>query len=941
MAEERRAARGCLRGFLIFTGIAVAVIAAACTVTGLVYINTLPTLEELDPSPIAQTSKVYDINGDLLTEFHAEENREIIDFDDMSQNIKDAVVSIEDKRYYDHQGVDYIRIVGAAIADIKASNKAQGASTITQQVVKNIYFSPEKTWRRKINEALVAIQMERNYSKDRILEIYLNTVYFGTGTYGIEKASEIYLGKHASDLNIPEAALLAGMIQAPEVYSPFNNIESAKLRRDTVLKAMYDQEMISSQDYIDSLAEPIVVNEAGNTIGDTASADHIAPYFIDYVKTQLYDQQFSDFDVFEGGLRIYTTLDPDLQQKAEQAVNTVFPEEIDPSYSLICSDPDNGYIYALIGGKDYNESKFNIATQGRRQPGSVFKTLVLMEAVRQDFSAKNEFPANGPITIDMPEGPDWEVDNYAGEKFEDDLSVADATVHSVNVVFAQLVMQIGAENVEALCSQMDIDDIGSNPAIALGGLETGITPLNVSKVFSTLASGGTYHAPVTILEITDSGGKTLFQYDPEEEGASKRILSVPVADYITRILQRVINEGTGRGAGIGRPAAGKTGTTSDYKDAWFAGYTPDLVTVVWMGNAESSVPMDPINGRIVVGGTYPADIWREFMSAALEDTEVSNFNSPEGSLIDVQVCSESGKLPVFWCPEDILEWKIFVKGEESDDVCDIHNKVEVPDLTGMVLGEARAMLEELFIEPTELEEFNDTYNSGIIFDQEPEPGSLLESLTGEKLSMIIYVSKGEETFNMPDLTGYKLEKASSKMARYDSDIDNVIYEYSDLQPIDYIFSQSPSPDSLITKSIEVTVYISKGENPEAEVPDVIGLTEAEALDLLSLEGFDNVVVTYEESEEEMDLVFSQAPESGTVYDKLLEVHLIISQGVPVPDVTGMELEDAVTALEDDGFTAIILPEGITEGTVLEQSPLDGEYASYGSEVTLTIDDSTP
>ena len=315
MISDRKNSKGCLRGFLIFTAVAIVLIIGITAIIAFIYINSLPTMEELSPSPIAQTSKVYDIDGNLITEFHAEENREIIPFSSMSDNIINAIVSIEDKRFYEHQGVDYIRIIGAAIADIRAGELAEGASTITQQVVKNIYFSHEKTWRRKINEALIAIQLERNYTKDKLLEMYLNTIYFGTGTYGIEKASEVYFGKDASALSIPEAALLAGMVQAPEVYSPFNNMESAKYRRDHVLKMMYDQGFIESDEYMNSLAMPIEINEDGTNISGDQYGNRLAPYFIDFVKQQLYDQEFNDYDVFKGGLRIYTTLDVDLQKK--------------------------------------------------------------------------------------------------------------------------------------------------------------------------------------------------------------------------------------------------------------------------------------------------------------------------------------------------------------------------------------------------------------------------------------------------------------------------------------------------------------------------------------------------------------------------------------------------------------------------------------------------
>jgi len=326
------------------------------------------------------------------------------------------------------------------------------------------------------------------------------------------------------------------------------------------------------------------------------------------------------------------------------------------------------------------------------------------------------------------------------------------------------------------------------------------------------------------------------------------------------------------------------------------------------------------------------------MSAALDGSPVKDFPDPSKGLIDFEVCGESGLKPVFWCPEEVLEWQIFKKGEEPDEICDIHNKVEVPDVTGKSVEEARAIFEELFIEITEVSEYNETFNQGIIFDQSPSPGSFLESLTGEKLSIILYVSKGEQTFEMPDLIGLKLKNAENILSALEVEIQEVIYEFSDLQPEEYIFDQSPVPDSLITKSTGVKLYLSKGEDPEGIIPDLIGLTEGEALDALAFAGFENVTVVLEESDEEIDLVFSQAPESGTVYNKASEIVIIISQGLLIPDVTGMLLEDAVNALEDLGFIVSILPEGTAEGTVEEQSPIGDEYVDYGSEVILTIDD---
>jgi len=626
--------RICWLSFLVFLAILLVIIIFIGTTGCALILRSAPSLDELTPSGIAETSKVYALDGTLIAEFHAEENREIVPFDRMSNYIKDAILAVEDKRFYDHQGVDYIRIIGAFIADIRAGNKEQGASTITMQYIRNVYFTPEKTFRRKINEAIIAIQLERNYTKDKILEMYLNTIYFGVGTYGIEKASQTYFGVSANDLNLQQAALLAALVKAPSIYNPYSSIEKAQSRRNLVLKLMYEQERINKEEYLEAISSPIELNKDTKIAGELQQSN-IAPYFVDFVKQQLYEKKFTDYDVFKGGLRIYTTLDINLQKKAEDAIRTVFPQDPGPSYSLISTDPSNGYIYALIGGKDYNTSKFNIATQGKRQPGSVFKVPVLMTSINMNLSPNDKYNPNGPITIDMPSGPDWNVENSGGTKYEtQEMTVVDATINSVNVVYAQLIMKVGAENVEKLCNDMGIEDIGSNPAIALGGLEEGITPLDVSKFFSTLAANGYYREPVCILKITDSSGNILYEYDPDKNENNKQIMDAPAAYYTTKILERVILEGTGKGADIGRPAAGKTGTTSDFRDAWFGGYSPELATVVWMGHVESNRPMEPIEGRNLTGGSYPADIWREFMIAALKDRPVVQFEAPEGAIIE-------------------------------------------------------------------------------------------------------------------------------------------------------------------------------------------------------------------------------------------------------------------------------------------------------------------
>ncbi|MCL4377125.1 MAG: PBP1A family penicillin-binding protein [Actinobacteria bacterium] len=934
---NKKSRKGCFTGALIAFIVIVFLALLAFGLTGLYYYFTVPKLEDLNPSPIAETSKVYAIDGSLLTEFHAAENREIIPFDKMSKNIRNAVVAVEDKRFYIHQGVDYKRILGALLADIRTKNYSQGASTITQQYVKNVYFSQEKTLRRKINEAMVAIQIERNYTKDKILEMYLNTVNFGAGSYGIEKAAQTYFGISANDLSISQAALLAGLLRAPEIYSPFNNLDKAISRRNTVLTIMKEQGFINDEEYKQAIEDPVLLNTNANTSG--IQENRFAPYFIDFVKQQLYDKKFTDYNVFKGGLRIYTTLDKDLQIKAENAFKKIFPNPIGPSYALISVDSNNGYIYALVGGKDYNESKFNIATQGKRQPGSVFKVPVLLETIIKNIPPETTFNPNGPITIDIKGSKPWKVDNYGGEKFQEPLNpmnIVDATIHSVNVVYAQLIMQVGAENVEKLLNKMNIFDVGSNPSIALGGLEKGITPLDVSKIFTTIASGGVYHEPVCILKITDSKGNILYEYDPQKSSETKRIIEEPQAFLATQILQRVVTEGTGKNAGIGRPAAGKTGTTSDLRDAWFAGYTPELTTVVWMGYQESNKPMEPINKRNVTGGAFPAQIWKEYMNEALKGKPISQFRVPDNILTEIQVCKDSGLLPTYWCPPDRLETKLFVKGMAPTKYCNIHNKITVPELTGLSADEARQILQGLFFNVNEVVETNNEYDANIIFKTDPPGGTVIEAVDNINPQITIYISQGRQTFKMPNLIGQTKATAENMLAGIGLQITNIIYDFSNLQQ-DIIFNQDPAPDTDIDSNTQIIIYISKGVNPSGSVPNVIGMTKTNAAATLNNSGFSNIIFIEEQNSAAMETVFNQNPAQGLVYDKSQPVTIYISKGIQVPDVTGSNSIKAVKDLTSAGFIVDILPDPNASGKVVLQNPAANTFLNFGSKVTITIE----
>ncbi len=486
---------------------------------------------------------------------------------------------------------------------------------------------------------------------------------------------------------------------------------------------------------------------------------------------------------------------------------------------------------------------------------------------------------------------------------------------------------------------MFIYDIGSNPAIALGGLEEGVSPLDISKIFSTLSNNGYYSDPVCITKITDSLGNMLYEYDPELNDNNHRVMEEPEAYFVTNILEKVILEGTGKGANIGRPAAGKTGTTSDYRDAWFAGYTPELTTVVWMGFLESNQPMEPINGRTIVGGSYPADIWREFMSAALEGKQVEEFKVPGNSLLDIEVCKDSGKLPTPWCPRESIGFMIFVQGKEPVEFCDIHNKVTVPDVIGQNIDNVRQMFSDLYFVINEIYETDETYNENIIFNTDPGPGTIIEAKNGNPLDIDIYISKGLQKYDMPDLTGITKEKALKLIKGIGLKEPEIKYEYNSDQPVDRIFSQNPAALSKVDKTTVVTIYISKGEDPESSIPDVIGKIEKDAIDLLEAKGFKNITIVYEESDKEIDKVFAQIPESGTVYLKGSEVIVKISLGIKVPAVINMKKSDAVTLLEGLGFSVSVLPDASYSGKVISQTPSKDTYLDYGSNIIITIQDS--
>jgi penicillin-binding protein 1A len=584
----------------------------------------LPSLEAQGDVTLAETTQIYAADQTLLAYLHGEENRTVIGSKQIPDIMRHALVAIEDERFYRHTGVDFEGFVRALVTNVQAQGVDEGFSTITMQLVGNFYLDrTDISLGRKWNEMALAWQMERKYSKNEILDMYLNTVYFGSNAYGIEAAARTYFDKDPADLTIAEAALLAGLPQAPSAYSPRRHPEAATERRDRVLSKMYELGFITRSE----------ANEALDTTLELAPYSPYTkvqePYVVAYVRKQLIDM-FGEDRVFAGGLRVETTINPTYQKLAMEAISTTLDQKGDPSSSLVSIETKTGYIRAMVGGNDYDSSKFNLAAQGRRQPGSAFKTFCLVAALERGIDPWNTYYESMPVTLDYPGAPKpWEVTTYS-HSYRGNISVVQATLSSDNTVYAQMALDVGAEQIVDAAHRMGItSELNADPAIALGGLRIGVSPLEMASAYATLANGGQHIEPTIITRITDANGDVVWEAKPKVTQA----ISAAVAYEVTRILQMNIASGTGTKADIGRPAAGKTGTATEWYDAWFCGFTPSLSTSVWMGNPDAQVSMDNVHGIKVTGGSFPAIIWQKFMYDADRDYPEEEFAKPEIEIV--------------------------------------------------------------------------------------------------------------------------------------------------------------------------------------------------------------------------------------------------------------------------------------------------------------------
>jgi penicillin-binding protein 1A len=690
--------------------VVLALLAQAC--------GALPSLQEerKKATALPQTSFLYAADGTLITQLHAGEDRVVVKFKNMPEVMRQAVIAIEDQRFYDHRGIDLKALLRAAYIDAIEGRVVEGGSTITQQLVKNLFVGSEESLSRKLKEAYLAWELEHKLTKAQILTKYLNTVYFGSGAYGVQAAAQTYFNEDASELTLAQAALLAGLIRAPVNYDPIAHPTHAHKRRNQVLAAMLEQGMIDAAAENAAAHEPIELD-----LGAQDKKHYIAPYFVDYFKEWfLSNPRFGPtpqdrYDLlFKGGLRITTTLLPTMQEQAERAVHAILPNQGDPYAAMTVLDPRTGYVRAMVGGRNYWDEKerfarINLATGGStgRQTGSAFKPFALVAALENGFSPSS--PLNGStVSIPLPNGTTWQPHNAEGGGYGT-ISLETATIHSVNVAYANLEVElgggnafVGAEKIIEVAKRMGIrccprttepgTPLLAVPAAVLGANE--VSTLEMATAYGTLAFGGQHIQPTPVVKIETADGEVLY----EGTANPKQVVAPSIASVAVEILKGVVQSGTGTAANIGRPQFGKTGTEDLYRDAWFVGAIPQLVTAVWVGFPQGQISMQYPNTRITVfGGTWPAQIWHAFMANAVNHIPIRDFPTPTGGVdyVSVKIDITQGCLANPFTPPSNVKTMQFIAGTEPTKVCkepSSNQYLTVPSVVGMMQSEAAGAL---------------------------------------------------------------------------------------------------------------------------------------------------------------------------------------------------------------------------------------------------------
>ena len=719
----------------------------------------LPQYDPAHQQKIAHDGYIFDSNGELLAVLRGKESRVILNSDQIAPIMKQAIVAIEDKRFYDHRGVDLRAIGRALVADIENKAVVQGGSTITQQFIKNAYVKDQRSVARKLKEAALAWQLEQRKKKDWILTAYLNTIYFGNGAYGIGQAALTYFQKPASALTLPEAALLAGIPRDPARFDPVTNPKASKERRRIVLDQMLQQGIIAPDQHREARSAAL---PGPDDVKLPGTQERQGQYFVNYVKQQLIsDEDYGPGAVFGGGLRVYTTLDTKLQKIARKSIAKVLTDPDGPQAALVAIENKTGEVMAMVGGSNYRESQFNLAVQGERQPGSAFKPFVLAAALDEGVSPATQFVSQQTV---IPLGDKlWQVNNYEGS-YLGSINLETATIHSDNSVYAQLTSIVGPQNVARMARDAGIrSKLNSYFAIGLGA--EAANPLEMARAFSTFANGGQRidgsilgNQPRAVTKI----GKR------RNEPVGHRVLSPEKTAILNSILQKVVTQGTGRRAALGdRPVAGKTGTTENYGDAWFVGYVPQLTVAVWVGYPRELRPMETeYHGDSVAGGTYPAEIWRTFVQEALKhikDGEPQSFPSTYVPYASPRnVVFRDGKLQVdngnCHTPRAVL----FFSGQEPQQSANCKpNEVDVPELVGQQVQAARARLSGQPLTPEIVYKVaKPGQRLNVVLEQRPKGGRRLSAY--DRVTLVV----AKPTHGIvPRLVGMPLERAQRKCER--------------------------------------------------------------------------------------------------------------------------------------------------------------------------------
>ncbi|HVF73841.1 MAG TPA: transglycosylase domain-containing protein [Acidimicrobiales bacterium] len=592
-----------------------------------------PSIGNFDDLP--QGTKVLAADGSVLAELNGTQRREPVKLDALPDHVPQAVLAAEDADFYEHGGVDPGAVVRAAIRT--AQGRTQGGSTITQQLAKINYTNSERTGFRKLREVQYAVRLEKKYSKDELLERYLNQVYFGDGAYGIAAAADTFFGVPPEQLTPAQAATLAGKIKSPEGLDPHDSPQEVAARRDTVLKAMEEHGWLDDAGLEQALATPLAVMPERPTVDAVARA----PHFVEYVKREAAgiealggSPEGRGSQLVNGGYTIETTLDPVAFDAATQAVQSNLAGPTDPATAVVTVKPGDGAITTLFGGLNF-QRKFDVASQGRRQPGSAFKPFVYLASLRDGIDPRSTLESGGPIELEY-RGERYPVDNYTEGKGGGPMTIDEAMVHSVNVIFAQLILEAGPPNVARTAESVGIPDVNEDPAIALGGLRKGATPLEMAAAYATFTAKGVYAEPYAITRIRNRHGDVVYTSEPK----TKQVFDRKEVGVLNTALLQVVERGTATAARIGRPLAGKTGTTQNYHDAWFVGYVPQLSTAVWVGNPDKQEPMLDVHGQRVSGGSFPARIFAQYMRTAVAALPVEQIDTAPPESLSLKLLNE-------------------------------------------------------------------------------------------------------------------------------------------------------------------------------------------------------------------------------------------------------------------------------------------------------------